>query len=59
MAVRLARRDAINELRRARVADEISVARLNGRSKDIQALTDEHVARIDDLLARTLDAIAG
>ncbi len=54
VAVRLARRDAINELRRSRSADEISEAKLNGRSKDLQAMTDEHVAQVDELLATAL-----
>ncbi|MCW2924922.1 MAG: ribosome recycling factor [Thermoleophilia bacterium] len=58
VAVRLARRDAINELRRSRAADEISEGKLNGRSKDLQVMTDEHVARADELLATTLRAIA-
>lgn len=54
VAVRLARRDAINELRRSRAADEISEGKLNGRSKDLQAMTDEHVASVDELLATAL-----
>ena len=58
IAVRLARRDAINELRRRRAADEVSEGKLNGRSKDLQAMCDEHVAEVDELLARTLDALA-
>lgn len=57
VAVRLARRDAVNELRRARAADEVSEARLNGRSRDLQATCDDHVARIDELLRVTLAAI--
>ena len=57
VAIRLARRDAVNELRRSRAADEISEGKLNGRSKDLQALTDEHVAEIDALLAATQVAI--
>lgn len=59
VAVRMARRDALNELRRRRAADEISEAKLGGRSKDLQAMTDEHVARIDELLAATRTAIEG
>lgn len=58
VAVRLARRDCINAMKRARAADEISEAKLNGRSKDVQSLTDEHVAQIDELLATALTAIA-
>ncbi len=58
VAIRLARRDGVNALRRQRAADEISEAKLNGRSKDLQALTDEHVAQIDELLARALEAIS-
>lgn len=58
VAVRLARRDAINDLRRRRAADEISEAKLNGRSKDLQALTDEHVQRVDELLTAALATIA-
>ena len=58
VAVRLARRDAINELRRERAAETISEAKLNGRSKDLQAWTDEHVAAVDELLATALAAIA-
>lgn len=54
VAVRLARRDAINELRRRRAAAELSEARLNGRSKDIQTWTDERITRIDALLAAAL-----
>jgi ribosome recycling factor len=38
VAIRLARRDAINELRRERAADQVSEAKLNGRSRDMQAL---------------------
>lgn len=57
VAVRLARRDAINALRRQRSTDEISEARLNGRSKDLQSMCDERVARVDELLALTLEAI--
>jgi ribosome recycling factor len=58
VAVRLARRDAINELRRSRAADEISEGKLNGRSKDLQVWTDERVAQVDELLATALAAIA-
>ncbi len=54
VAVRLARRDAINELRRSRAAEEIGEGKLIGRSKDLQAMTDERVASIDQLLATTL-----
>jgi ribosome recycling factor len=54
VAVRNIRRDTINAMRRAKSAGEISEAKLNGRSKDIQRLTDEHVAQIDALLAETL-----
>lgn len=57
VAIRMVRRDAVNLLKRQRAAEEISDAKLNGRSKDIQALTDEHVARVDELLAITLAAI--
>lgn len=57
VAVRMARRDAINELRRLRAADQISDARLGGRSKDVQSLTDEHVLRVEELLAATLAAL--
>lgn len=57
VAIRLARRDAVNELRRSRAADEISEGKLNGRSKDLQAMTDEHVARVDELLDMSLQAI--
>lgn len=57
VAIRLARRDAINALRRQRAAEEISEAKLNGRTKDLQALCDEHVAQVDELLDRTLAAI--
>ncbi len=58
VAVRLARRDAVNELRRRRAADEVSEGKLNGRSKDLQAMCDDHVAQVDELLERTLAAIA-
>lgn len=58
VAVRLARRDCVNALRRQRADDAISEAKLNGRSKDVQAMTDEHVAQVDELLARALEAIA-
>ena len=58
VAIRLARRDAINELRRSRAAEEISEAKLNGRSKDLQLWTDERVAQVDELLATALAAIA-
>lgn len=54
IAVRNARRDAINELRRQCKAGDISEARLNGTSKRLQTLTDEHVAKVDELLATTL-----
>jgi ribosome recycling factor len=54
VAVRLARRDAINELRRSRAADEIGEGKLIGRSKDLQAMTDERVASVDQLLATAL-----
>lgn len=54
VAIRLARRDAINDLRRRRAADEISEGKLNGRSKDLQASTDEHVRQVDALLEATL-----
>jgi ribosome recycling factor len=57
VAVRLARRDAVNELRRRRAADEVSEAKLNGRSRDLQAMCDEHVAGVDQLLERTLAAL--
>jgi ribosome recycling factor len=58
VAVRLARRDAINELRRMRAADEIGEGRLNGRSRDLQAMCDERIASIDALLATALAALA-
>lgn len=59
VAVRNARRDAINALRRAAKAGEISDAKLNGRSRDVQELTDQHVAQVDALLERALADIAG
>lgn len=58
VAVRLARRDAVNELRRARAAELISEAKLNGRSKDLQGWTDERIAQVDELLATALAGIA-
>jgi ribosome recycling factor len=58
VAVRLARRDAINELRRMRAADEIGDGKLNGRSRDLQAMCDERITQIDALLATALDANA-
>jgi ribosome recycling factor len=58
VAVRLARRDCINEMKRERAADAISEAKLNGRSKDVQVWTDERIAAIDQLLATALTAIA-
>lgn len=58
VAIRLARRDCVNELRRMRSAEEISEAKLNGRSKDVQALTDEHVVEVERLLELALAAIA-
>lgn len=57
VGVRLARRDAINELRRMRAADEIGEGKLNGRSKDLQAMCDERIGAIDTLLATALAAI--
>jgi ribosome recycling factor len=57
VSIRMIRRDAVNLLKRQRASDEISDAKLNGRSKDIQALTDEHVAAIDEFLSITLAAI--
>lgn len=59
VAVRLVRRDAINTLKRQRAQDEISEAKLRGRSKDIQASTDTAVSRINDLLERTVTALRG
>lgn len=50
VAVRLARRDGINDLRRAHKAGSITQARLNGRSKDLQRQTDQAIAEIDALL---------
>lgn len=58
VAVRLARRDAINELRRMRAADEIGDGKLNGRSRDLQTMCDERITQIDALLATALDANA-
>lgn len=58
VSVRLARRDCINALKRQRSADEISEAKLNGRSKDVQTMTDEHIAQIDEFYARAQAAIA-
>lgn len=57
--IRLARRDSINELRRARAADEVSEGKLRGRSKDLQAMTDVAVEQVDRHLATALEAIAG
>jgi ribosome recycling factor len=58
VAVRNARRDAINQLKRDCAAGHISEAKKNGRTKDMQALTDEHVAQVDALLAAKLADLA-
>ncbi len=57
VAVRLVRRDAINTLKRRRASDEISEAKLRGRSKDIQRSTDEAVEHINGLLERVVAAL--
>jgi ribosome recycling factor len=57
VAMRLARRDAVNELKRRRAAEEISEGKLHGRSKDLQELTDEHVAEVEKALRDALAAI--
>lgn len=58
IAIRLARRDAINELRKERKAAHISEAKLKGRTKDIQALCDEHISLIETILTNTLATIS-
>lgn len=57
VAIRLARRDAINVLKRQRAAEEVSEGKLRGRTKDLQAWTDERVARVGELLAAALARI--
>jgi ribosome recycling factor len=57
VAVRLARRDAVNELRRDAASGKITTARMNGRSKDAQAAADEHVGLVNDALTATLRAL--
>ena len=57
VAVRLARRDAVNELKRRRASEEVSEAKFHGRSKDLQAWTDERIEQVDTLLATALAAI--
>jgi ribosome recycling factor len=59
IAVRVARRDAINLLRRARAADEISEAKLNGRRRDVQQWVDDAVAQIDAALTLALNELNG
>lgn len=55
--VRLARRDQVNDLKKRAARGEITEARRNGRTRDAQAATDEHVARIDASLAQALERI--
>lgn len=57
VGIRLARRDALNELRRRRAAEEVSEGKLRGRSKDLQAWTDAAVEQVDEYLATALEAI--
>jgi len=58
VAIRLARRDANNALKRQRAAEEISEGKLRGRGKDLQSWTDERIAAVDQLLAAALEQIA-
>ncbi len=59
IAIRGVRRDAIQQLRRKRAADDISEAHLNGRSKRIQQDTDAAVARINEIFARVVEQLRG
>lgn len=54
VAVRMARRDGVNLLKRRRAADEIAEAQLRGRTKSLQAATDEAITRVDQALAEFL-----
>jgi len=57
VAMRLARRDAVNELKRSRAAELISEGKLHGRSKDIQELPDDQIGEIEVLYRNALAAI--
>lgn len=50
VAVRNVRRDAIGDLKKAESAGEITEDSLRDREGDVQKLTDEHVAQIDEAL---------
>ncbi|MCW2955523.1 MAG: ribosome recycling factor [Thermoleophilia bacterium] len=57
VAIRLARRDSINDLKKRRAKEEISEGKLHGRTKDMQAMTDEHVEQVDKLLRAAMKSI--
>lgn len=57
VAIRLARRDCINEMKWQKAAEQITQAKLNGRSKDLQKITDEKISDIDELLKNALESI--
>ena len=58
ISVRLARQDALNDLKRKEKSGEITAAKRGGRTKDIQRLTDEAVASIEETLKATLEVLA-
>lgn len=54
VTVRNIRRDAINSARRAAKAGSLTEGRKNRTEKDLSAMCDEHIARIDNHLASVL-----
>ena len=50
VAVRNVRRDGMDQLKKAEKDGEISEDRARGLSDDVQKLTDQHIARIDEVL---------
>ena len=51
IAVRNVRRHAMDELKNAEKAGDISKDEMHGYSEDVQKLTDAHVAKIDEIVA--------
>jgi ribosome recycling factor len=58
VAIRVARQDALNDLRRRERDGTISAAQRGGRGKDVQRLTDEYVAEVEAALATALTRLA-
>ena len=58
IAIRNARKDANNTLKRMCTAGEIVENQQRGRTKVVQEATDEHIAQVDALLAAKLAELA-